>query len=86
MENVTRRLDVILCRWRDLGFVLVEVKSGGFRRVAKTCGSLHVCDRTDAWLTVMRPQREGKMSAPSAGTSQSEIPRCARNDMLAGSE
>jgi hypothetical protein len=29
-------------------------------RVAQTCGSLHVCDRTDAWLTVMRPQREGK--------------------------
>jgi len=27
---------------------------------AHTCGSLHVCDRTDTWLTVMRPQREGK--------------------------
>jgi len=25
--------------------------------VAQTCGSLHVCDRTDAWLTVMRPRR-----------------------------
>jgi hypothetical protein len=45
------------CRWD-------RAKAGAFlrtvRRVAQTCGSLHVCDGTEAWLTVMRPQREGK--------------------------
>jgi hypothetical protein len=42
-------------------------------RVAQTCDSLHVCDRTDTWVTVLRPRREGKHNSQTSQRSCERI-------------